>query len=269
MNLIILGNGFDLAHNLHTGYKCFECFLSGNNDHKALKDVLETLCDKSALWTDFEQSLGNMNGEVIKKVRQLLDEAGDPYKNTHQWIEGALGNWLITTIFGEPVRNKYVLDINDMYFSFNYTHTLEDTYGIPDNNIKHIHGRLFEGGEPGNLMFGHENTTYENDDSKSVAEQVYKNVSEIITSNSEYFDNLSKMPIDTIKVFGFSYSEIDFPYFKKICHILPYAKWEFGYNTDKDLKNAKRYADCLKINESDYEITSSENVFSQKENTNG
>ena len=64
--------------------------------------------------------------------------------------------------------------------------------------------------------------------------------------NYEYFENLKCNPIEVIKVFGCSCSDIDFPYFEKIKECLPNAQWEFGWHDDNG-NAAKSYVKRLEI----------------------
>ena len=115
MNLIILGNGFDLAHGLKTSYCDLRCYLKGNNDQANLAEVLESICDKSMLWIDWEHSLGRVNGIVVKRVRELFPGV-DLFKDINQWIGNAIYAWLISTVQDEPVRSRCILNKNDLYF---------------------------------------------------------------------------------------------------------------------------------------------------------
>ncbi|MEL2356136.1 AbiH family protein, partial [Klebsiella pneumoniae] len=55
---------------------------------------------------------------------------------------------------------SYIPSINrdSYFFTFNYTNTLQDIYGVPDENILHIHGNAKIGQ---NLVIGHD-VFYEN-----------------------------------------------------------------------------------------------------------
>ena len=50
-------------------------------------------------------------------------------------------------------HNKYRFNKNDLFFSFNYTHTLENVYNVPMNNIKHITRSLVDKKETKHFFF--------------------------------------------------------------------------------------------------------------------
>lgn len=264
MNLIILGNGFDLAHGLKTSYCDLRCYLKADNDHANLAEVLESICEKSKLWIDFEHSLGNVDGSVVERVRELFPSA-DVFGDIKEKIGNAIYAWLLATVQDKPVKSRCILDKDDFYFSFNYTLTLEDYYDIKDN-IKHIHGDLITNSVQGNIIFGHANSTCEDENSKGVVNALYKDVYKIIENNEDYFRSLENNGINVIKVYGFSYSDIDLPYFKKIREVLPNVKWEFGYykedkNIDNTLTRIDKYVNELNLTKDKYAIIDQDNIL--------
>ena len=65
MNLIIIGNGFDLAHNLNTRYSDFMEYLWKND--KEFYDRLTKYIYDEDLWNDFETALGYFDdGELLE-----------------------------------------------------------------------------------------------------------------------------------------------------------------------------------------------------------
>ena len=144
------------------------------------------------------------------------------------------------------------LSDNDLFLTFNYTKTLEVVYNIPKQNICHIHGQQGE-----EIVFGHgqkENpyekdvlyyTEYEYADKTNMdfAElrkrinidnppnyslQLYlalsslfndfkKDVQGCYEKQEWFFKKLHAVKIDSIISLGFSFSEVDRYYIKKIC----------------------------------------------------
>lgn len=76
--LFILGNGFDMAHRLPTGYEDFVDYIKREDapdDEKTLLDFLihyigEPFYDGDFLWKDFENELGEAD---FRKIYQMLN----------------------------------------------------------------------------------------------------------------------------------------------------------------------------------------------------
>lgn len=145
--LYVIGNGFDLHHGLPCGYADFKAWLQGNRP-----DVCHHLnrlygeCDENN-WCDFEDSLAgfnlddypdNVTREELLQLKVRLHEA--------------LVAW--TKTIGVPASETAIDDIDRdaVFFTFNYTRTLEDFYGIGEDRMVHLHGSV----DGGNLVFGHD-----------------------------------------------------------------------------------------------------------------
>ena len=63
--LVIVGNGFDLWHGLPTSYADFKIFLENNGNHKNFLEDISKYIDESALWSDFEHALGEIDDAVV------------------------------------------------------------------------------------------------------------------------------------------------------------------------------------------------------------
>ena len=174
-NLFIIGNGFDLAHDLPTSYKDFKnwfikytrflrsTYLSeevpglAERNVGAVRDIvgeaeeLYWLVDYLAIdagdvrWADFEAYLGKL------KFYKLLDKWGHTIENmkkihdTVKDLEGFFFNWVNKGIDISLARpKKIIIDLlnsgENLILSFNYTETLESVYGINNDEICHIHG---------------------------------------------------------------------------------------------------------------------------------
>lgn len=264
MVLYIIGNGFDIDHGIKCKYIDFCEFLKRKNPK--MIDSLNDLFDENELWSDFENALGNPNKEFISKLKKLFDLnifdnnfAENLKKSYQEWAVGLqLGN-----------NEKYILNKDDFYFSFNYTATLEMLYDIPLNNVKHIHGSVIDviifQKKNCQLIVGHGVINCnEDDDAYELLKNTEKNCEEIIKNNESYFDSLKNFKIDNIKCFGFSYSNIDFSYFEKLNNIFPNAKWMFGYHSNKDKDKASEYARKLKLPNGQFKIIKNENIFTKR-----
>ena len=124
-----------------------------------------------------------------------------------------------------------------MSFTFNYTRTLEDFYGIDEDRIVHLHGSV----DGGNLIFGHNSMGDAVSDeelnearrmrmdadvyrdllymkmSQEFADVFRKPVAEVIDKHGSDFDALAG--IGEMIALGVSYSDIDMPYFERIVKV--------------------------------------------------
>lgn len=170
MNLYIIGNGFDLFHNMTTSYENFrnyllkkdECFLNNfeelytfnglhGNDNEEWAYLEENLpkWDIDQIEANIENQIDNINEleggycdgielpEGTKYYNALFNSFLDYF---YKWINeenNKFNDENFCKKFNEIIKfNKE----KDLFFSFNYTKILENFYGIKTKNICHIHG---------------------------------------------------------------------------------------------------------------------------------
>lgn len=255
-HLYIIGNGFDIHHGIHSKYydrkdgDCFRKWLEENDC-----DLLCRLDDifgypQEEWWEKFEENLAS-----VETLKVAYEEAFEHYPNfgsddfrDRDWYEAeiateirlnglyseilnALNKWISQLPRGNKKKKIRLFNEDSHFISFNYTHTLEDLYGVPRERILYIHGCLNE--EP--LVFGH---GMQYSDLQKIMERfekveegdfVYqrakdsalfsvashrKNVEEIIGEHLKWFERLYN--ITDIHIFGHSLGTIDVPYFYKI-----------------------------------------------------
>ena len=266
--LYIIGNGFDLHHNLKTSYANF-CMYVREND-KELFDFLEGYLDidldKDGLWKDFEMSLSTFNYRAFYSDYDYTEPASDKFKLSDmfgvedelmeksemmiQKMRQALYDWLNEIEYHDSGYKTLLLDSNAKYLTFNYTDTLNRLYFIPNESILHIHHSVATHGS--DLIFGHgsiikeeplfdnngngnyPSSSYANAESasKMLLTYFYKDTQTIIRENAKFFDNLRD--IDEIIVLGHSLNDIDLPYFKYLHKIAHKAKWTISYYDDSE-----------------------------------
>ena len=166
--LYIIGNGFDLWHELPTSYDHFYQFA------KDVLDELEPYYDVDAvqgrLWCDFEKSLGFFNWSRFYEVYDhtdvtaenfrrseafgLEDELTEQADNLVKTIRDCFHAW-IDEIDVSAAERKMCFAPKSRFLTFNYTSTLQSVYGVDDKNVFHIHGRSDKSDE---LIFGHRKT---------------------------------------------------------------------------------------------------------------
>ena len=122
----------------------------------------------------------------------------------------------------ESINEQSALQISkDCSYLNNYFSEWVNSIEINNSDkICHIHGI-----QGGNIIFGHGQEEREVDyrtyvGSEYILESVYesykKDTSKIIIENKEFFDSL-RGQVDKIYSYGFSFSEVDLPYIRKIC----------------------------------------------------
>lgn len=255
-HLYIIGNGFDIHHDIPSKYydrnggDCFRKWLDENDCDLLCKIDDNFGYQTDEWWGKFEENLAS-----VETLRVAYEEAFEHYPNfgsddfrDRDWyeaeiateirlngvfsdIQDALSRWIIQLPKGNSKKRIKLLNKNSLFISFNYTHTLEDLYGIPPERVLYIHGCL--NGEP--LVFGHGmqysglQNMMEKYEKVEEGDYVYqrakdsalysvashkKNVDEIIREHIKWFDRLSN--ITDIHIFGHSLGAVDLPYFYKI-----------------------------------------------------
>ena len=267
-SLFIIGNGFDLAHSMETSWGDFYKWLKTTKHFNLINFLEANVGMKTDLWKDFEKALGEYSiNDIYDQCTEFIEIDYDhmmrsafaiedspdiellPRKEElvrcfSKWVEGL---W----ISNEPLSIEIPTDAR--YLTFNYTETLEKLYGIPTENILHIHGTRF------NPIFGHGNYcgSYDNESDTEyqiaakekiigVMNDLHKDVNGIIAEHKEYFESL--YDVDQIIVRGISYGEIDYPYFVRINEVVSEdCTWELGWHTENDKNTASSIANTLGI----------------------
>lgn len=177
MRLYIIGNGFDLHHDLRTSYSDFGKFLNKRNislydqllDYFGFEDVAGYCPEGAQLWSDFENSLAELDAETVYEAfRDSLANPGAESFRDRDWntfaIEiGEVVESLTDGLFGmfsnffkavEYPQQEAFLNINPnaRFLSFNYTKTLQEYYDVSASNVLHIHGEVSSGDE---IILGH------------------------------------------------------------------------------------------------------------------
>jgi hypothetical protein len=181
--LVVIGNGFDIAHGLHTDYKYFLEQLTA--EHTAFYEMVCQYISEDALWATFEEALSYLDDEQLQDdnscyllgygddnwrdsahhdfqymIGKALDFASDIPLYFREWIQG------INTCV-QPIMPSHIVAPDNLFLSFNYTDTLERVYGIPADHILYIHGKALRGD---NLILGHHNETLVQDEPEPVFE---------------------------------------------------------------------------------------------------
>lgn len=266
MNLYVLGNGFDKAHNLKTDYENFEFFLRKNdincylNCIKLIENyskIHHNAITTNNLWKNFEENISNINViefPVDHDLRAILDLK----RYFNQWVKSIDIKCL--------TKRKFLHD--DYFLTFNYTEVLEKQYGINAEKICHIHGNQenpFFGGNVLGTIYLDENfnvfTKKSVKKAKVYVSEIYKNSGQRLEENIDFF--MKSIKADKIIVFGHSLGFLDRIYFDFLSkNTSNNTEWIFYYFTEEDRKKAKETANSLKIKK--YRIKKSEEFWNKE-----
>lgn len=261
MNLIIIGNGFDLYHEIPSSYRHFECYVK--KYYKNLYNDLNSLfADTDLLWSDFESALGEPDFDTIRldaencidyeksdrtqpdydtypcKIKENLDLIAELIKCFKCWVI-KLEKYIDLIDSGRVTFSN-----ENVFINFNYTSLLEKVYNIQEDNILYIHNKA---SRDNNIIVGHNNKNkvssntnineiynlgmqaeeYEN----NYLQKTLKPIEKIIIRNQDYFKRLNQ--IDKVYILGHSLSEIDKRYFEEVKkYINDDSKWIVSYHNE-------------------------------------
>lgn len=300
--LYVIGNGFDKHHGMPCGYIDFKEWLRNNRQdvYDNLMRLYGDI--DVDWWSKFEENLTNFDPnrypnevgrtpffELQRRLETLYGEDGraviDEYEQINMGgvanryrlaeviahfemerlnndLNDAFGEWVQTIKVPMDADRVENLDTEATFFTFNYTRTLEDLYGVDADNVLHLHGSV----DNGRFVIGHglsveemlerdtEENAYDRDPDADmgedearmelfqvIADQLKKPVEEIIELNKNHFNDLST--ISEMEVLGFSYSSIDLPYLRRIFEIVGIdIHVIFGWHSPEDETNAKTFA---------------------------
>lgn len=273
--LYVTGNGFDLHHGIASSYSSFKKYVETHDNE--LYESIDTYLPADKWWSDLEESfayvdIDNIAEGALDFLRSYNSEDwSDSYHHDYQFEVSRIVNLLSVKLverFSEwiyrlkiPTQEGLIvapllLDKSATYFSFNYTETLIKTYGINDDQILYIHGKVED--EWSDIVLGHawgpkeipslnnyvepENIDARimegNDILDSYFGKTFKPINSLIQSSAEYFSSLSE--VSEVYVLGHSLSEVDIEYFvnivKSINHL---ATWIISYYGAKELEHHK------------------------------
>ena len=250
--LVIIGNGFDVAHGIKSEYKDFKEYY--NIHHK--KEGVDKLFKLNGNWSNIEWALTNYD------VIRILDSKRYQY----DWILDELlrlfNLWVdLIRLNVKPLNEQYELYKESWILTFNYTETIESVYNIPSSQIYHIHGSRLDNKKQ--YLFGSgierditdlEEYSYETEDRYEAIEEIF------VTMNNQYtkpvFSRINALKeflkdkdIQMIKVHGHSMGEVDSMYFREI--IKKTGKdtlWIIDYYNDNDIKNIRKFKEENELN---------------------
>lgn len=315
-NLNIVGNGFDLYHGLPTSYYYFACYLLSVDEQlyddlaemygfrKGIRhyftEEIERAIDDIGYWSEFETNLGRLSSQWVEGslIDDLLLENPDAVDleverpNCANKINEMLKCWVETKIdtpknYGIIKKmigkNKVELSKQDAFVSFNYTHTLEEIYGLCD--VLFIHGEANKS-MVDDLIIGHRNDAMIKELDRKISKLNMNNYDQPSRNRKVEYqfekDVLKELrkPVDKCKeklcafisgrdqpdniyVYGFSLGDVDMPYLQIIFEKWPECKWHFSYHAESDRLSIERAAKTLGLAVSQYDTFEFNNPYSR------
>ena len=281
--LYIIGNGFDVAHNMPTKYDPDFKRIAQRMEHSCFWDLYQSQEDD--IWSDFENLLGCPDYNDLEGIFNGYepDYLSDRESDRDGIISQAEFSGNLDAALNEFAKNAEnslasvqkksdidkLLDKDAYYLSFNYTHTLEEIYNIPADNVLHIHGEV--GAD--NLALGYPKGHYtpekysydprqkgtgpyvqiEIDDYideiedyyirtafKTLVEKCKSFYKEIRTDLLQSFLDDNACNIDEIIVYGHSCA-IDFDYFDYLNERYSTANWTFYVYSEEQKNNTEHF----------------------------
>lgn len=274
--MYIIGNGFDLKHGMPTKYFDFKRWLLYNGRIDIIQELQKAFPVQSGdtflLWSDFEKALGLYDINVV--LNWSLEDLfltefsiGGQVIGTSDFLLNTRLPDILNEAFTEwtcsiPLPNspqKYNLEGGAFFLSFNYTDTLEVLYGIPEENIIHIHGRA---SMKEKLVVGHNREINPSDywdnrlDMRENNERMQRLMDmnelrkpcwKLIEQNQVFFQKTSN--VRDLYILGHSCAEIDLPYFRKIKESIdPKAIWHFSPYNDDDRYRIMNLLKMIEVN---------------------
>jgi hypothetical protein len=271
--LYIIGNGFDLQHEIPSEYCDFKAFVHESHPYllKAVEDYLPAGDD----WRHLERALAEIDVEsIVDNLEHLMpsygaDDWSDSGHHDFQYEVGRLvkclsielrqqfGQWIRQVPIPTPAttqRHLQTIDPTACFLTFNYTPTLQELYDIPDTHILHIHGRA---NLPDNdLVLGHAWNPHQRrslNDRSDIAEidtrlveanaliddyfsATFKPSSRLIQEHSPFFERLAHL--EEVCVLGHSVSTEDEAYYHALLALpgVAAARWRVACYFSSDFQ---------------------------------
>ena len=270
--LYILGNGFDLCHELPTRYSDFCDWLEhhGERDFVNLMEKIFPLENGvHTRWCNFENALGMCDVDLIYNdfyetpVNILADNAVelavqnvvDIVSTTTAKIRPLMKEWINSIIIpSDASSQRFLLNKDDWFLNFNYTSTVENLYGIPNEHVCHIHGSVDSYNE---LITGHDKVLDDSHyfDTIDIVDVAKKKIVSFLNGlkkkQAYHYENcisffLSLPKITDVVVIGHSLDSTDKYYFNKISSIIAEdARWHFSVYQPIDHHRISRFKKIL------------------------
>lgn len=241
------------------------------------------------LWKNFELCLGEANeSEMLdfsESIVNDLDLESGPveirdtmnvyWEEQYSFIEQLndfVGRWIkqVRLFKAKPIKEEFINNTEDYFFTFNYTGVLERIYNVPSKHILHIHGGVspYCNVQPilghGNVekieMFKLRAEDAVDEEKECIYKAIYnfyrrtwKDTSSCMAFHDAFYKELTK--VDRVEVIGHSFGSVDMAYFNylKYC-VSKDTNWKFFYHSEDDCCAAKVAVKELEFEEGKYEV---------------
>ena len=228
-------------------------------------------------WSKIEDLLGKVNlQECFDNVETQYDKEGDRnYFLEYENAESICGNMALAIPYIKELLSEWIHTIElpllpikcfsemfnprkDLFLTFNYTQTLEKLYWCNRENICHIHGIASDNFclQMDELILGHcDEIDYQNNESapynmgyglQSIYEGLRKNTSKQIMLHEDFFKKFHCDTINKIYSFGFSFSDVDLPYMRKLCDSIDTKNITWWLNKYGGIQKCKKHMEILR-----------------------
>lgn len=275
--LYVIGNGFDLYHQIPSGYADFGRYVSGVDSR--LHRLFENYFSFDGNWADFENTLAHLDVDLILNeastycVPYSADDWSDAFHHDYQYeidrivsslsveLKRRFTEWVLRLTIPDPSSCAVPLldlPLHARYLTFNYTNTLQKLYGFSSDRITHIHN--YAAGLDSDLVLGHgvnpktigsinagadlgaqdTRVTQANECIDDYFSRTYKPTDRVISAHQKVFDSLSD--VKRICVLGHSFAEVDWRYFALMAEKTKASNphWIVSYHDETNIPLMKR-----------------------------
>jgi hypothetical protein len=267
--LYVLGNGFDLQHDLPTNY---------NPDLKAIAvseerfiGEWESYSIEGDLWSDVESQLAHPDFDlVLEHLEQYAPDLLSDRESDRDGIIYEAGQLLSFPLdaFAQiaddeleraSTNSKFtgLFRPDDYFLTFNYTHTLQYLYGVDPSRILHLHGevgvsRLILGYAPGSLQGSEVLRQWDDEENfEFYRSRAYETVARRLADFEKVYqheaakDFISRItqPPSRVLIYGHSFGIVDKPYFDQLAREFRDVTWVVCAYTDRALDDVCRALD--------------------------
>lgn len=291
MMLYIIGNGFDLYHNMRTSFADFRVFIE-RNARDTFNDIYTYLSiDES--WADLESALADLDVDwVIEDLSGFAtsygaDDWSDSGHHDFQFevdrvvqhlssdLLSYFEDWISQVPIPDPntVRRLTTINPKAKFLTFNYTPTLAYLYGVPADRTLHIHGSTVDPDQK--IILGH---AWNPEDRKSLNDRpdiaeidtrlmeangiidrffsaTFKPSKQLINKHRSFFDRLDG--VSEVIVLGHSLSDVDAEYFRELLAVpsIALATWTIACRPEDNLEDKVQRVVKLGISASKVKLT--------------
>ena len=268
--LFVFGNGFDLQHNLPTNYDPDLKIIAIGAER--FPGEWESYNVGGDLWSDVEEQLAHPDLELILEHlgQYSPDLSSDRESDRDEIIHEA--EQLLTFPLDEfaqnaddklkdaPPQPKFsdLFCPDDYFLTFNYTHTLENLYGVDPSRILHLHGevgvsRLILGYAPGSLQGTEILREWDDEENfEFYRSQAYGTVAQRMAAFEKVYQHEAVIefvsqiaqPPSRVFVYGHSFGGVDKPYFDYLVRSFNDVPWTVCAYNDHALDDVCRALDA-------------------------